>query len=228
LTTTESAVHRKDAAVHVIRQAILRGELGPDQRLVEHELSGRFSVARAAVREALLQLECEGLVERRPNRGARVRSISLEEASHILEARAALEGVCAARAAVAATREDRNRLRRTGKDMADAVAAGDLLSYSALSEDLHGAIQDLSRQPTIDGLLDRLRNQSVRYHFHIALLPGYLAQGLAEHIEVIDAVSSRDADVAERVMRDHLLSVRETLQRLKDRLPGPPPGRTPR
>src|SRR5215510_4256566 len=104
-----------------LRMAIYHGELTPGQRLVETELAGRYETSRGAVREALVLLSNEGLVSRERNRGAWVRPVSLEEAIEITEARAVLEGLCAAKAAAAITRAEARELRAVGKKMSQAV-----------------------------------------------------------------------------------------------------------
>ena len=80
-----------------LRRAILAGDMAPGQRLVEEELASAFGVTRASLRGGLIDLTADGLVERIPNRGARVRVISLDEAVAITECRMALEGLCAAK-----------------------------------------------------------------------------------------------------------------------------------
>lgn len=206
----------KPLVVH-LREDIMHGELGPGQRLVEAELTERYGVTRGAIRQALMHLEGEGLVERERNRGARVRAITLDEAIEITEARAVLEGLCAAKAAQNATEAERDELRRLGEEMAEAVAAEDVLHYSTATQNLHRYVREVARQRTVDDLLERLRYQSVRYHFSVALLPGRPAIGLREHREVIDAIVSGDAELAEEVMRRHLLSVIDALRALAER-----------
>src|SRR6187399_2420603 len=84
----------------ILREAIVSGEYVPNQRLIEADLSATYGASRAAVRTALLELGAEGLVDRLPNRGSRVRAIPLAEAIEILEVRMGLEGLCAAKAAL--------------------------------------------------------------------------------------------------------------------------------
>jgi DNA-binding GntR family transcriptional regulator len=144
-----------------LRHAIVRGELLPGQRLVEADLAQRFGAARAAIREALVQLESEGLVERQRNRGASVRPITLDEAIEITEARAVLEGLCAAKAAALITDDQRQELRQLGRDMQRAVEEGDVVRYGDLTQELHIAIREIAAQKTVAALLDRLRSQSV-------------------------------------------------------------------
>jgi DNA-binding GntR family transcriptional regulator len=190
-----------------LRTAIYRGELTSGQRLVETDVADRYGTSRGAVREALVLLSNEGLVTRQRNRGAMVRPVSFEEAIEITEVRAALEGLCAALAAGAATKQDRRKLRAIGQSMSDAVRQGDVVTYSTVSQQVHTTVREIARQKTASEILDRLRYQSVRYQFSVALLPGRPAQGLKEHLSIIDAVISGDSDAAERTMREHLISV---------------------
>jgi DNA-binding GntR family transcriptional regulator len=199
-----------------LRMAIYHGELTPGQRLVETELAGRYDTSRGAVREALVLLSNEGLVSRERNRGAWVRPVSLAEAIEITECRAVLEGLCAAKAAAAATRRDHRELRLVAKSMTAAVSKGDLVTYNRTSQEVHTRVRELAHQATAAGILERLRYQSVRYQFSVALLPGRPAQGLREHLAIIDAVSSGDPEVAERTMREHLLSVVGALHQLAE------------
>jgi DNA-binding GntR family transcriptional regulator len=200
-----------------VRRAIVHGDLLPGQRLVEADLAVRFQATRAAIREALVQLESEGLVERQRNRGASVRPISLEEAIEITEARAVLEGLCAAKAAAVITDDERERLRQLGRDMQRAVDDGDVVAYSDLTQELHVAIRMIAAQRTVAALLDRLRYQSVRHIFSVGLLPGRPAVGLKEHLAVIEAISSGDPNVAEAAMREHLMSVVDALRQIGER-----------
>lgn len=205
-----------------VRDAILRGDLAPGERLIEAELTERFSASRGGVRQALVQLEGEGLVERVPNRGARVRKVTLEQAIEITEARAVLEGLCAAKAAARITDEGRASLSRLGRAMEDAVDAGDVVGYSTLAQDIHSRIRVLSKQGTVSDLLERLRYQCVRFHFSVALLPGRPKVGLEEHLRVIDAVIGGDPVAAEQEMRSHLMLVTDALRELGQQPGGQP------
>src|SRR5262249_44293237 len=154
-----------------LRMAIFRGELTPGERLVETELASRYAAARGAVREALVLLSNEGRVSRERNRGAWVRPVTLEEAIEITEARAVLEGLCAAKAAAAATRADHRELKATGKKMTEAVRNGDVVAYNATSHHVHARVREIAQQQTVAGILERLRYKSVRYQFHVAVVP---------------------------------------------------------
>jgi DNA-binding GntR family transcriptional regulator len=200
--------------VAAVRDGIMQGRYAPGQRLPEADLVTLYRASRGTVRTALAQLENEGVVQRERNRGARVRPISLEEAVEITETRAVVEGLCAAKAAERATARDRDRLRELGDEMRAAVENADIPTYSRTNQLVHRAVRDISRHQTAGLMLDRLRIQSVRFHFRVALLPGRPAVGLQEHLAVIEAVCSGDPDMAEQTMRSHLLSVVRALQEL--------------
>ncbi|MGW1717488.1 GntR family transcriptional regulator [Streptomyces sp. NPDC002156] len=197
----------KQHALERLRQAILRGDMAPAQRLVENELAEQFGVTRASVRAALIELESEGLVERIRNRGSRVRVVTVEEAVAITECRMVLEGLCAAKAAVAATDDQLAQLTGVGEAMAKAVANGEPVTYSELNQDLHARIRQFSGQQTAVELLEKLNAQLVRHRFQLALRPGRPQQSLSEHLAMVETITARDPQAAEKAARAHLTSV---------------------
>ncbi|KFG71196.1 GntR family transcriptional regulator [Streptomyces mutabilis] len=202
----------KQLALGQLRQAILRGEMAPAQRLVENELAEQFGVTRASIRAALIDLESQGLVERIRNRGSRVRVVTVEEAVAITECRLVLEGLCAAKAAAAVDDEQLGELKGLGTAMRKAVADGEPLTYSDLNHELHARIREFSGQRTAVELLERLNAQLVRHRFQLALRPGRPQQSLNEHLAMIEAIEARDPQAAETAVRAHLTSVIEALR----------------
>ncbi|WP_432083833.1 GntR family transcriptional regulator [Streptomyces sp. WAC 04229] len=202
----------KQLALGRLRQAILRGDMAPAQRLVENELAEQFGVTRASIRAALIDLESQGLVERIRNRGSRVRVVTVEEAVAITECRLVLEGLCAAKAAAAVDDGQLAQLKELGSAMRKAVAAGEPLTYSDLNHELHARIREFSGQRTAVELLERLNAQLVRHRFQLALRPGRPQQSLNEHLAMIEAIEARDPQAAEAAVRAHLTSVIEALR----------------
>jgi DNA-binding GntR family transcriptional regulator len=197
-----------------LRQAILEGQFLPNERLVEADLTSRFTLGRAAVRTALARLEQDGLVEREPFRGARVRAISLEEAIEILEARAVVEGLAARHAARNATPPDVAALRATLERMGSHFQAGDLLGVSAGSTEMHRQLLEIARHQTAARLIDGLKAQNVRYQFRTILAPGRAGESVEEHRAIVEAVAAGDPDLAEERARDHVEHIAEALRRV--------------
>jgi DNA-binding GntR family transcriptional regulator len=190
-----------------LRRAILAGEMAPGQRLVEEELAAGLGVTRASLRAALFDLAAEGLAERIPNRGARVRAVTAAEAVAITECRMALEGLCAAKAAARVTPAQAAALEELGGRMRAAVAAGEPVRYSALNHELHRLVREFSGQQVAAGLLERLNAQLVRHQFQLSLRPGRPAVSLEQHLAIIAAIAGRRPAEAEQATRRHLHSV---------------------
>jgi DNA-binding GntR family transcriptional regulator len=195
-----------------LRQAIHSGDLAPGQRLVEEELAGTIGVTRQSLRAALLDLAADGLVERIPNRGARVRVVTTEEAVAITECRMALEALCAVKAAERISAEDAAQLRDLAENLKRSVAEANPLKYSELNRELHRRVGVISGQAVAVGLLERLHAQLVRHQFQLALRPGRPEVSLNEHLAIAYAVADRRPADAEQAVRAHLASVIEALQ----------------
>jgi DNA-binding GntR family transcriptional regulator len=195
-------------------QAILRGEFQPNERLIEMELAELYNVGRAAIRTTLARLEQDGLVEREPNRGARVRVISEEEAVETLEARAVLEGLAARYAARNVTDADIADLRAIVGEMEAHLAEGDLLGISEGNARLHSRLLQIANNKTVARLIERLHAQHIRSQFRLILVPGRPPRSVAEHQAIVDAIASRNPDAAEAAMRSHLANTVETLRTL--------------
>jgi DNA-binding GntR family transcriptional regulator len=197
----------RDVAERALREAISRGELAPGHRLVEVELAERIGVTRNSVRLATDALIAEGLVERIPHRGARVRVVSVAEAVAITECRMALEGLLARKAAERITDDEAGRLRDHLSAMADAVAGADVLKYADLIGQLYDLVHDAARHPVATGLTERLQAQLVRHRFRLSLRPGRPRISLDELTALVGAIADRDADRAEAAAVAHFRSV---------------------
>lgn len=194
-----------------LREAITRGQLTPNERLIEADLARSFGVNRANIRMALAMLDQEGLVVREPNRGARVRSVSAAEAIEIAETRLVIEGMVARRAAERATPADRKILRRLESEMRRAAKSADHAGFSLSNATLHREIQRIAGNETANRILQTLKSHLVRLQYRVILLPGRPETSLAEHQVIIDAICDGDGDAAEAAMRRHLLNFKQLL-----------------
>jgi DNA-binding GntR family transcriptional regulator len=194
-----------------IREAILRGEYAPRQRLIEADLCEQFGASRFLVRTALQDLAALGLIEFQRNRGARVRAVSLGEAVQITEVRMLLEGFIAARAAERVTAVQAQALRQIARDMRTAVESGELTHYSALNVTLHAMLREMAAHHISAELLEQLRALTIRHQFTLSLVPGRSAVSLPQHEAIVAAVAAGDVQAAQDAMRAHLQSVIDAL-----------------
>lgn len=201
-----------------LRAAIVRGDIAPDARLVEADLSTTFEMSRGAVRTALIRLEQDGLVVREPHRGARVRRVSDGEAVEILQARAVLEGLAVRQAADRIDHAGAARLQSCIARQRELLENGDLLGASEVNAELHATLLELSGHATAMRLIESLNAQTVRYQYRTILIPGRPGASVAEHAAIVEAVTAGNEDEAELAMRRHLLNVAEAVR--GGRLPG--------
>jgi DNA-binding GntR family transcriptional regulator len=199
-----------------LRRGILNGRFEPGDRLLEVPLAEEYECGRAAVRSALVELTTEGLVEREANRGATVRRISIEEAIQITEARAALEGLIAAQAALHATADDRAELQAIIADMRSAVADDRSRDYSDLNARFHRRLREMSGHTVAAELVANLRNRAAHHQYRLSLMPGRPSESVEQHAAIADAVIRGDRPGATTAMGDHLRSVVEVLRRWGD------------
>ncbi|MGH3245335.1 MAG: GntR family transcriptional regulator, partial [Trebonia sp.] len=205
--------------IHVaaqIRNALRCGDLVPGQRLVEQDLADQYGVTRNSAREALFDLAADDVVELVPHRGARVRVISVQEAVQITECRAALERLCARRAAEHASKQQREELAEVGVQLRTAVEEGASETYSALNRQLHDLIIEFSGQAVAKRQLERLNVQMVRFQFRLALRPGRPRESLPQLLAIIDAVTVGDPDAADAAVAAQLAGVTEQLRATTD------------
>ncbi|MCF2573338.1 GntR family transcriptional regulator [Brevibacterium sp. UCMA 11754] len=198
-----------------LREAIMSGDLVPNQRLVEFDIAEEHGSSRGNVRIALSELTVEGLVEKVQNRGARVRAVSLEEAIEITEVRGAIEALCARRAAERIQEDQKQRLREIGARMTTAVEEGDRETYSECNRDLHSTVIEISGQQIAAQTIKRLRGQAVRFQYRLAQKPGRPAESLPQHLALIEGVCAQDPDAAASAMQAHISSVARAIRAIE-------------
>jgi DNA-binding GntR family transcriptional regulator len=202
-----------------LREAIIAGRLVPGQKVSESEIAGQLGVSRAPAREALAALRDEGLVDIVPQLGTFVTPISEEAVADAVFAREALECAAIRLTATRAKPEDIEPLRANLEEQEIAAEAGDFVAFDALDEDLHRQICDLSGHAiawtlsrTVSGHLGRARELGLRE-------PPLLAKLFTAHTEIVDAIASNDADLAESLLRIHLRRVLETMPEIRATYP---------
>lgn len=202
-----------DLAYDLIRNAIVRGDLHPGERLIEADLTLAFEVSRSSVRTALVRLQQEGIVEHERNRGAKVRVVDEGEAVEIYEVRAALESLAAGRAAEVASDDERAALLGLMERIEEQVGFQNLEAASALNNELHSSIVLFSQHATIQRVVASLNTHLVRFRYRTMMHPDRPEKSVNEHRAIVDAIARGDADAATVAMRIHLETVIESLSR---------------
>jgi DNA-binding GntR family transcriptional regulator len=194
------------------RHDIVTGVYHPRERLVEAELAECYGVNRSAMRAALLQLTAEGLVVREPNRGARVRALTLTDGIEIAQVRRELESLCARLAAERGTEDERAELRQIVTRMREDLEAGDSFRHLADHAAFHTMIHRMSRQKVAQDMLARLGNLNFNPHFPMTLTDPLPSASVGEHERIADAISRGDAGAAAAAMAAHLDQLIAALQ----------------
>ena len=195
-----------------LREAIVRGEIAPNARLIESDISSTFDMSRGAVRTALIRLEQEGLVVREPHRGARVRRSPTRRRSRSSRPAPCSKGLAVRLAAERIDDAGRERLRACLARQRELLEADDLLGASDANAILHATLLELSGHGTAVRLIDALNSQTVRYQYRTILIPGRSAASVAEHAAIVEAVVAGRPEEAESAMRTHLFNVAQAVQ----------------
>ncbi len=191
-----------------LRAAIIHGRLAPDAPLRQEQLARHFSVSRIPLREALRQLESEGWIEFRPNRGARVSGLDATEAREIFEIRAALE--CAA-LRLAAPRHTPASWQEVARLLADSRRESHRTRYVRRNRDFHLALYRPAQRPRLLALIASLHDRGERYLRLKLDIPAYKRQSDAEHVQIFAAASGGQLAQALRMLADHLVTTGEML-----------------
>jgi DNA-binding GntR family transcriptional regulator len=206
-------------AYYLLREAIVSCELEPGRQLSENELATRLGVSRTPIREALVRLRDDRLVEIVAQLGTFVSCISEEAVADAYFVREALECAAVRGAATRAQKSDVAALSAILARQDDVRAADDYGRWFVLDEEFHNALCDLSGHGVawslirrVSGHLDRVRRLSLPQ-------PRYLDQMLGEHHLILKAIARGDADAAEDAMRHHLRMVLTALPLLRQSHP---------
>jgi DNA-binding GntR family transcriptional regulator len=207
-----------DIAYEYIRTRILDGTFRPSQKITENQLSEEIGVSRNTVIKALLKLEQENLVTIEKNKGASVKSFTLQEVINYIEIREALEGLAIRSSVHNLKDEDIERLGGILKEMDECVRNGKLDGYSNLNKAFHEIIYSASGNKQAVEMIKMIKTQLNRFHFKTILVPGRNQESYAEHARIYQALSQRNEDEAEAAIRKHVSNLRRTIEQNYDYL----------
>jgi DNA-binding GntR family transcriptional regulator len=187
-----------------IREAILNRTFAPGQRLIERELCEMTGVSRTSVREALRQLESEGLVVLIPNQGPVVGEITPKEAADLYRVRASLEALAARLFTENATDAEVAKLSHTVDSIEQAVEKGKLSTMVERKDDFYAVLLQGSRNSIVGSILESLHGR-IAFLRATSLRRAHRSnETVAELRELLDAITRRDPDAAAQLCQQHV------------------------
>lgn len=202
-------VSRASASLRVLvedrlRQAIRTGVLKPGQRLIERELCEMTGVGRTSIREALRQLEAEGLVTTVPYRGPIVSTITADEAEQLYDLRALLEGYAGRICAKKRDPEILARLREQYRQMVGVAGKADRSDLLAAKTEFYAAMLDGCGNVFVQRFLNLLLNRVTLLRMTSMTQPDRIGHSLVEIATILDAIEAGDENAAEQACVLHI------------------------
>ena len=201
----------RDVVFRTLRQAILKGELEPGERLMEIQLANKLGVSRTPIREAIRMLELEGLVLMIPRKGAEVARISAKNMQDVLEVRTSLEELASGLACRRMTDDDLQKLKDAEAAFTIAVSGGDTLKIAESDEAFHDVLYNATGNEKLVQILNNLREQMYRYRLEYIRDSGSWERLKNEHRMIIEAMEKRDIPAARKIIREHIGNQEKTI-----------------
>ncbi|MCS0634759.1 GntR family transcriptional regulator [Streptomyces sp. LP05-1] len=198
----------RERVADALRAALVAGELRPGQVYSAPALATRFGVSATPVREAMLDLAKEGLVDTVPNKGFRVTEVSERQLDEYTRVRALIEIPTTAELAVTADPAALEALRPAALEIVTAAEAGDLVAYVAADLRFHLGLLQLAGNHHLVRVVRDLRERSRLYGLTALVEQGRLRDSAEEHLEILDALLTGDPEPVRAVMTRHLGHVR--------------------
>lgn len=194
----------RDVVFNTLRQAILKGELEPGERLMEIQLADRLGVSRTPIREAIRKLELEGLVLMIPRKGAEVAKISEKSLRDVLEVRRSLEELAIELACQRMSDEDIRDLADAADAFRAAVQTADAMTIAETDEHYHDIIYNGTGNHRLVQILNNLREQMYRYRLEYIKDADKRQILVVEHDHILKAIKERHVIEAKAAIREHI------------------------
>lgn len=204
MTSLQSATPLRRQAEQTLRKAILSGRYDAGERLKERHLMQSLGVSRTLLREALRQIEAEGLVTLVPNRGPVVSVLSYENAEEIYEVRGVLEAQACIGFVLRASSSHVRDLQRVFSELKLAAEAGDVSRTLELSSDFYDVILEGSGNKVLSSILKLLHNRIVLLRRTSMSESGRLPETLDELTQMFNALCARDESAAGKASVHHV------------------------
>ena len=201
----------RDVVFNTLRQAILRGELKPGERLMEIQLANKLGVSRTPIREAIRKLELEGLVLMIPRKGAEVAEITEKNLRDVLEVRCALEELAVQLACDRMDVDGIKAMKEASAQFCNTLDSDDITRIAQADVAFHDIIYAATDNRRLIQLLNNLREQMYRYRIEYLKKKECYPQLLEEHQTIIDSIESRDKGRATQITGQHIKNQAEAV-----------------
>lgn len=196
----------RDVVFNTLRQAIIKGDLKPGERLLEIQLADKLGVSRTPVREAIRKLELEGLVTMVPRRGTTVLGITKKHLKDVLEIRSALEELALELACRRVTPEQYEELVRLEALLEAKQDSDNAFELSDIDEKFHEQIYQATNNPRLIQLLANLREQMYRFRLEYMKAKDKRPRLIQEHQQIIKALKNKDSKAGRKAIYDHIVN----------------------
>ncbi len=203
----------RDVVFHTLREAILRGDLKPGERLMEIQLSNRLGVSRTPIREAIRMLEQEGLAVTIPRKGAQVAKMTEKDMEDVLQIREALDELAASIACEQIDEEELEALRETMREFEESTTTADVPRIAEADVRFHDIIYQATGNPRLVNILNNLREQMYRYRVEYLKDEKSYPVLVQEHRQIIEGLAARNKEMVSQAMQTH---VRNQLSTIKE------------
>jgi DNA-binding GntR family transcriptional regulator len=201
----------RDQVADALRAAVVTGQMEPGRIYSAPALAVQFGVSATPVREAMLDLVKQGLIEVVRNKGFRVTRVSDDELDQITEIILLLEPPAGAIAARRATAREVAELRPVAEAIVEAAAGDDLISYIDADREFHAKLLELAGNPRLVRIVRDLRSQTRLYGLAEFSRRGRLVASAAEHVAMCDHLAAGESAALEALLRSHVGHVRRGL-----------------
>ncbi len=197
----------RDIVFETLRTAILEGGLKPGERVMEVQLAEKLGVSRTPVREAIRKLELEGLLVMIPRKGAYVADVSIKDVLNVLEVRASLEGLAASLAAERITEEEVEKLKQSAEQFEAMNKENDREGMILKDTEFHSVLLNASRNDKLLNIVEGLSDQVQRFRVIYFTEYSDAKNIIKEHRNILEAISERDGEKADRLAQDHIENI---------------------
>lgn len=194
----------RDVVFHTLREAILKGDLKPGERLMELQLAEKLGVSRTPIREAIRMLQQEGLAVTIPRKGAEVAKMTEKEMEDVLKIREALEVLAVQLACETISKEQLDLLAEKAAEFEQAVQTKNIKKIAEADMNFHDLIYHAAENPRLIGMLNHLREEIYRYRVEYLKNEMNYPHLIEEHQQVLYGLLNKDKEYVAEMMKKHV------------------------